>query len=201
MQEGLFEQVSCVVLSAGSSERMGIDKALLKFDKEKTFIEKITETYLLAGIDQVIVVVNSRLFKLISESNFVLSGKVKLVINDKPNLGRFYSLQTGVKLLAPGNYCFFQNIDNPFTSEALLRELIIHKGDADVLLPAFKDKTGHPVLINPSVIQIINAGCDYKLRVDSFLKQFTEKRIAVQDTSILMNINLREDYLNAGFIV
>lgn len=199
MAVALFEQTSCIILSAGSSMRMGADKALLKFDSEKTFVEKITETYLLAGIGQVIVVVNSELFKLISESSPSLSEQVKLVINEKPELGRFYSLQTGVKHMIQGNSCFFQNIDNPFTSEKILRELIMYKDIADVVLPAFQNKSGHPVLINPLVIQQLLAGCEFELRVDMFLKQFTEKRIVTQDPGILVNINSKEDYRNAGF--
>jgi molybdenum cofactor cytidylyltransferase len=201
MKEVLFVQTSCVILSAGSSARMGSHKALLKFDSEKTFIQKITETYLLAGIDEVIVVVNSELFKVINESSLALSGKVKLVVNDKPELGRFYSLQTGIKQLKPGNSCFFQNIDNPFTIIELLDELILHKNEADVIVPTFQNKAGHPVLINASVIQEIKIGIDYDVRIDLFLKQFAEKRIGIQSSKILLNINSKEDYLKAGFVV
>ncbi len=200
MGEVLFAQTSCIILSAGSSARMGSHKALLKFDFEKTFVQKITETYLLAGIDQVIVVVNSELFKLIKESNLTLSKKVFLIINDKPELGRFYSLQTGIKVLKTGNSCFFQNIDNPFTTEELLSELIIYKDEADVIMPAFEDRSGHPVLINSRVAQEIRSTINFDLRIDLFLKQFAEKRIDVQDQRILLNINSPEDYREAGFV-
>jgi len=199
MKEVLFASTSCVILSAGSSARMGTHKALLKFDFEKTFIQKITETYSLVGIELVIVVLNSELFKLIKEGTPSLPEKVKLVINDKPELGRFYSLQTGVKHLKHGNSCFFQNIDNPFTSEKLLRELIIQKDEADIILPAFQVRAGHPVLISPTVVQQINSGIDYEVRIDAFLKQYTEKRIEVSDQRILININSQEEYLDAGF--
>jgi CTP:molybdopterin cytidylyltransferase MocA len=199
MKEVLFAHTSSVILSAGSSARMGTHKALLKFDSEKTFIQKITETYLLTGIEQVIVVVNSELFKLIKEGTPSLPEKVKMVINDKPELGRFYSLQTGIKLIPTGNSCFFQNIDNPFTSDTLLHELISHKNKADVIMPACQDRAGHPVLISPLVVQRIYDGIDYEIRIDTFLKQFTEKRIGVSDHRILLNINSSDDYLKAGF--
>ena len=199
MKKVLFAGTSCVILSAGSSARMGTHKALLKFDSQKTFIQKITDTYLLAGIDQVIVVANSELFKLINNSSLTLSEKLLLVINDRPELGRFYSLQNGVSLVPKGNSCFFQNIDNPFTTEKLLRELIIHKDEADVILPAFQNKTGHPVLINPSVVLEINSLRDYEVRIDEFLNQFTGKEIESPDPKILLNINSPDDYLEAGF--
>ncbi|MFA5972820.1 MAG: NTP transferase domain-containing protein [Lentimicrobiaceae bacterium] len=195
MEEALFAQTSCIILSAGSSARMGTHKALLKFDSGNTFLQKITETFLLAGIDQAIVVVNSELFKLIKESNFTLSEKVLLVINDKPELGRFYSLQTGIKHLKPGNSCFFQNIDNPLTSEDLLRELIIHKAKADVVMPTYQKRPGHPVLISPLIVSgIINAK-DPEIRIDLFLKSFDILDIETTYGNISININTPEDYL------
>jgi molybdenum cofactor cytidylyltransferase len=194
-----FKDTSVIILSAGSSKRMGEHKALLKFDSKRTFIQKTTEVYSQAGIEQVIVVVNSELLKLIIENNIVLSEKVKLVLNESPELGRFYSLQTGIKHLYPSNFCFFQNIDNPFTSEALLQELIRYKDEADVIIPVFQKKSGHPVLISASLVQEINLVIDNEVRIDVFFRQFHEKRLEVSDNRILININSPEGYLDAGF--
>ena len=130
-----------------------------------------------------------------SESSSSFSDKVKLVINDKPELGRFYSLQTGIKQLKPGNSCFFQNIDNPFTSEALLQKLILHNNETDVIIPVFQNKSGHPVLISPSVIEVIVKMLDSDLRIDLFLKKFEIKKIVTLDPNILVNINSPEDFL------
>jgi len=189
-----FRDTSAIILSAGNSERMGKHKALLAFDKGTTFLQKITETYLLAGIEQVIVVVNSILFDTIKQGDYALSAKILLVINDKPELGRFYSLRTGIKYLLPGNFCFFQNIDNPYTSEALLRELILHKDEAEVIMPTFKGRTGHPVLINSSVKKEIIEARNSDLRIDLFLKRFGAMKVETSDKYILANINLPEDY-------
>lgn len=200
MSESLFLQTSGIILSAGSSARMGIHKALLKFDADTTFVQKITETYLLAGIEQVIVVVNSELFELINKSNIALSKNVLLVINNKPELGRFYSLQTGIKHLIPGNSCFFQNIDNPFITDALLRELILNMKKADIILPAFHGRTGHPVLISSLVAQQIIRERNNDVRIDAYLKQFSEKKTEVADPKILLNINSPDEYKHAGFM-
>lgn len=190
-----FSNTSAIILSAGNSERMGEHKALLKFDSESTFIQKITGTYLLAGIEQIIVVLNIELLRLMKESNLALSEKILLVINEKPELGRFYSLQTGINRVKPGNYCFFQNIDNPFTSEKLLRELIFHKHEADVLIPSFLKKSGHPVLISPLVVSGIFNAKNPDIRIDLFLKSFKILDIETTDGNISININTHEDYL------
>lgn len=189
-----LSNTSAIILSAGNSERMGEHKALLKFDSERTFIQKITETYLLAGIDQIIVVVNAELFNLINKNNLALPEKLLLIVNNKPELGRFYSLQTGIKEVKSGNYTFFQNIDNPLTSEKLLRELYSSKEEADVLIPVFRTISGHPVLISPVVTAEILIASDPDLRIDQFLKRFKVLKIRTTDHAVEANINSPEDY-------
>lgn len=199
MKEAFFAQTSVIILSAGSSVRMGTHKALLRFDDDRTFLQKITETYVSAAFEQIIVVVNAELYKLISENKTALSEKVMLVVNDKPALGRFYSLQTGIKPLKTGNYCFFQNIDNPFTSESLLEELINFKTQADVIMPVFENKSGHPVLVNGFVAGQIQNNTDMEIRIDTFLSKFKTLRVETKDAGILSNLNSRSEFLAAGF--
>jgi molybdenum cofactor cytidylyltransferase len=194
-----FIPVSCIILSAGSSVRMGAHKAMLKFDENNTFIEKITAEYLSAGIENIIVVVSSDLYKQLNERGIDFPEEIQLVVNENPEQGRFYSLQTGIKILQTDAYCFFQNIDNPFTSAKLLKELITYKASAEVILPTFQNKTGHPVLLSPVVTQAILKEKNSDIRIDQFLKKFDIKRIETSDSSILTNINSMEDYLKVGF--
>jgi len=194
-----FDRTSCVILSAGNSFRMAGHKALLKFDDDMTFIGRITETYLNSGVEQVIVVVSSKLSDQLKERKINLPERVSLVINDKPESGRFYSLQTGAKHLKVGNYSFFQNIDNPFTSAELLKALIHHKDEADVIIPAFHERSGHPVLLSPEVACRICLEGEPDLRIDEFLKRFKVKMVETSDKRILVNINSPDEYLAAGF--
>jgi molybdenum cofactor cytidylyltransferase len=194
-----FASTSCIILSAGNSERMGTHKSLLKFDSERNFIQKIIETYQKAGVEQVIVVVNTELSTLSKKGTDHLADYIQFITNHFPGLGRFYSLQTGVQHLKSGNYCFFQNIDNPFTTEKLLEELIIHKEKADVIIPSFQNRTGHPVLLSPNVAKDILLQNDPEIRIDQFLKCYSTLKVETSDPSILTNINSPEDYLAAGF--
>lgn len=196
MKEALFAQTSCIILSAGSSARMGTHKALLKFDSERTFIQKVSETYLLTGIEQIIIVLNAELFNQLKERNLTFDDKVILVINEKPELGRFYSLRKGVQHLTPGNYCFLQNIDNPFISAEVINPLIKHRDEADVIVPTFQKRSGHPVLICPFVAREILLSESNDLRIDLFFKRFEVKKVETSDHNILVNINSPEDYTN-----
>jgi molybdenum cofactor cytidylyltransferase len=197
----LFEHVSCIILSAGNSERMGSHKALLKFNDGSTFLEKIIQTYKEAGIEQVIVVVNTSLAEVIANRAITFPSGVEFVVNSNPEWGRFHSLHTGVSHLKSGNFCFFQNIDNPFVTSILLQKMICQKQEADLVIPVFQDNAGHPVLFNPDIVDRIVSTADSDVRIDQFLKQFSVKRIEVPDPQILININSKEEYLNAGFEV
>lgn len=201
MQVDLYKQVSCVILSAGSSLRMGSHKALLAYDQERNFLQKITSAYSQAGIEEVIVVVNAGLLKMIQEAKMPLPQHVKLVVNHKPGLGRFYSLQTGLQAVSPGHSCFFQNIDNPFVSGETLEGLINCSSKADVIKPCFGGKSGHPVLISPSVIRAIIAEPDYTNHIDAFLHGYTLLKVEIQDAGILVNINQADDYNKTEFNV
>lgn len=193
-----FDHTSAIILSAGKSERMGESKAFLKYNDNKTFIQKITEIYFRAGIKQVIVVVNSELVEKIKKEKITLPVNVEIVINDNPELGRFYSLQCGLKYLKPDHYCFLQNIDNPFTSVEALRFLIQYKTAADVIIPTFQYKSGHPALFNPKVARELIIISDTDLRIDQFFRTFHIKKLGVNESGILWNINSREDYIRSG---
>ena len=194
-----FENTSCIILSAGNSDRMGEHKALLNFDENSTFIEQITNIYIQAGIEQIIVVVSNGLYNQIKERRINLKANITLVINEHPELGRFYSLQTGINCAHTGNYCFFQNIDNPFTSIEVLNSLIQFRNNADVIIPTFQNKSGHPVLLSNSVIQKILTEKTPDLRIDEFLKKFNVLKTEVLESSILVNLNSPEGFAKAGF--
>ena len=198
MKEFLFGQTSCIILSAGSSDRMGAPKALLSFDKQELFIQKITRTYIQSGVKQVIVVVNTDLYNSIHKLRIPLADEVELVVNRYPDKGRFYSLQAGVQKLKTGNSCFFQNIDNPFTSDEVLKSLFQCRKDADVIIPVYDAKSGHPVLFSSAVAQKIFDISDTEIRIDHFLQTFTTRKVEITENRILTNINSPEDYSEAG---
>jgi molybdenum cofactor cytidylyltransferase len=201
MEQVLLSQTSCIILSAGSSGRMGMHKALLKYDENTTFIEKITNEYIKAGIERVIVVVSRDLSEKLSEGKINFPEEVTIVINENPEFGRFYSLQTGAKQLNQQNFCFFQNVDNPFTPSELLLQLHSQKEEAEVIIPTVQNKAGHPVLISPVVMEQILKEKGSDVRIDLFLKKFEVKKIKTSDEKILININSMVEYLNAGFLM
>ncbi len=189
------DQLSCIILSAGNSGRMGIHKVLLPFgDEDVTFLEKIVASYASAGIHQVIIVVNSSLYELIKAGTPALPEEVKLIVNPNPERGRFSSLQTGLGSVGAGSHVFIQNADNPFTEPELLLKMIENRAKAGVILPCFCGKAGHPVLINPFICRSILSCNNPESRLDYFLRDFPSFFVESDNDRILININTHADY-------
>jgi molybdenum cofactor cytidylyltransferase len=187
--------ISCIILSAGNSGRMGMHKALLPFgDENLTFLEKITQSYHQAGINQVIVVLNEALYNLLKTRKIALPGEVEIVVNPHPEKGRFFSLQTGLSKVMAGSHVFIQNADNPFTEPVLLADMIENRAKAGVIFPSYSGKAGHPVLINASVCESARMCLNPDIRLDYFLRDFPSFFVESDNCRILVNINTPSDY-------
>ncbi|PKP02154.1 MAG: hypothetical protein CVU14_03965 [Bacteroidetes bacterium HGW-Bacteroidetes-9] len=188
-------RTSCIILSAGFSGRMGQHKALLLYGRGKTtFIEKITKEYSSAGITEIVVVVSSDLMKEIVVKHLDMPDNVRFVVNLYPEWGRFYSLKTGLQNTTKGNYVFFQNIDNPYVDSELLFAMAAVCAQANVVIPQFSGKTGHPVLLSPEVFRAILENMAIDLRIDDFLRSFRTMLIKTENPKVLVNINSSLDY-------
>jgi molybdenum cofactor cytidylyltransferase len=102
-------------------------------------------------------------------------------------------LQLGAKNIA-GDYCFIQNVDNPFVNSQILEELMKNKNQNGITIPIYKGKGGHPILVSKNVLEKISLTEDTSIHLKDFYSGFSKKLVEVEDESILMNINTREDY-------
>ncbi len=190
-----FARISCIILSAGSSFRMGEHKALLGFGNSgATFLEKITATYADSGIGKVVVVVSGELNEKIGLANLNLSENVHLVVNHHPEKGRFFSLKTGMAYIEEGFSVFLQNVDNPFIYPDLLTAMVRVEEDGEVIMPVCQGKAGHPVLMNHRVCKAVAEECNPEIRIDQFLSKFRRIPVLTDHDDILININTPGDY-------
>lgn len=186
---------SCIILSAGNSFRMGRHKALLSFGNQNiSFLEMIIKAYRKAGASQVIVVVNEELKEMLSGSELFENGEAEIVVNHRPGLGRFYSLKKGLSLAEPDNLVFVQNVDNPFVDVNLLISMLSLIDEADVVVPSFSGRSGHPVLINQLVCKAAIDLADMNVRLDVFFKSFGRAHMEVDHDKIFANVNTPDDY-------
>ncbi|MBI5857695.1 MAG: NTP transferase domain-containing protein [Sphingobacteriales bacterium] len=189
------ESVSVILLAAGNSARMNRPKPFLPFDEKENFVDKITGTYISAGIKDLILVVSPAIEDEIRQT----MGKkypgqpVEIVVNSFPERNRFYSLQLGLQKTS-SSFCFIQNIDNPFVAEELLAEMIKLKRPGTYVVPVNNNQKGHPVLVSAEVMNHCRwlDGYDYNIREE--LMNFEEIKMDWPDEKILTNINTTELY-------
>lgn len=185
---------SVVLLAAGSSQRMGRSKPFLLFNNNETFIEKCIQTFIEFGCGEVIVVTNRHDYDVFKKTRGNWPAGVSFVVNDHPERGRFFSLQTGLLALSHEAPCFFHNADNPFITVDVLKAMVSCSDKAAAIYPVFKGRRGHPVLINQDIINAIRSEKNHECHLRDFLYGFSGYETEVFDPGILVNINTPEDY-------
>ena len=177
-----------IVLAAGFSSRMKKFKMEMLLDG-KTLIERSVES--LDKVCSRIIVVAGYKIERIRE---ILKDyeNVEVVFNKEFEKGMFSSVKTGIARIKTEKF-FLLPGDIPFVGQDVFKKLLSQKGD--IIIPVFKGRKGHPVLINSSLIDEILEEPE-----DSNLKLFINKKglttVAVQDKAILFDIDTEEDYLN-----
>ncbi len=191
---------SAIILAAGTSSRMKTPKFSLPFSNNVTFIQHITSVLEQAGCKQIIAVLNKEGIELLEKNNHYFIDNVSVAFNSHPEFGRFYSLMTGIRELACNTPVLIHNVDNPFITIETIESLLSTSGKADFSYPVYKGKGGHPILISGMVAKKILNEKDHNhnhylnLNLKEYLKQFSGKKVEVDDEKVLVNINTPEDY-------
>jgi molybdenum cofactor cytidylyltransferase len=143
---------------------------------------------------KIIAVLNNRGYELLNESSMMLPPNFRAVINQHPEKGRFFSLQTGLALLGNEDFVFVHNADNPFVSSEVLAVLLENIHSSNFIYPTYKGKGGHPLLISRGTAVAIAAEHNSGVSLKDFLKKFHGSAIEIDFPEMLVNINTQEDY-------
>lgn len=185
---------SALIPAAGFSSRMGKIKLALEMSDGKTFLENICRQFVKFGCNPIVVVVNKSGSLFLEQTDMNLPDSVKIVLNEHPERGRFYSIRKGLSVLERKQYVFIHNVDNPFVETEVLDELYKNRSENKWVKPVYKGKSGHPVLLPPKICSAICSEARDDLRLDSFLQAYTHKKVEVNSKKILININTFDDY-------
>ncbi|MGB9628448.1 MAG: molybdenum cofactor cytidylyltransferase [Thermodesulfobacteriota bacterium] len=140
-------RVSAILLGAGESKRMGVDKLSLPWGRE-TVLEHCFKTLLQSDIREVVVVLSER------NKNFkdrFQGNKVKVVVNPNPERGMSSSIKRGIKAIDPKSQGILIALgDQPFlktrTINALIHAFSSKKGK--IVVPSYEGTKGNPVLFD-----------------------------------------------------
>lgn len=186
---------SVIIPAAGFSSRMNRPKFALQFDKNQTFLEKIAYEFYQFGCKEIVIVLNSEGIETAKKLNMNLPDTIRFTENKYPEKERFYSIQTGLNALTDFQFVFISNIDNPFVDQEVLTALYKYKTEADYIVPVYKDKGGHPILINKRIAEALKNTDDQTQHLGIFLKLFNRKQIP-STQHITININTKQEYLS-----
>jgi len=199
-----------VILAAGESSRMGVDKALLPWppqaaDQPRTNINIIKDTFLSATIHSLslstdfIIVVAGRNEAAIAPVAYAEGASI--VVNPDPGRGQFSSLQTGLhEVLNRGrDAAMITLVDRPPASTStiqILREAFETAGnDTWAVVPEFSGKHGHPYIAGRELIEaFLQAAPTATARDVEHAYQQHIMYIPVDDPLVALNINTPDDY-------
>lgn len=166
---------------------MGSPKALLQFHGE-TFLARIARLLGLA-CDRVVVVLAP------GTEHWAPSGSV-VAVNPDPDRGMLSSLQCGIAA-APGDDVIFTPLDYPAIRESTIRAVAgAVVAGAEIVIPRFEGRRGHPVRITKTVAQELLA-----LPVETGTPADVIRRdasrihyVEVDDPGIHLDIDLPSEY-------
>jgi molybdenum cofactor cytidylyltransferase len=183
-----MDDVECLIPAAGCSQRMGEWKPTLPFGGS-TIVETVVRTAL-AVCPRVILVAGYRGEAL--SALFRGEPRVTLVPNQAWELGMFCSVRAGAAHVRAGNF-FICPADMPFITAECYRALLA-AAPAEVVVPVFSGRRGHPVLLAGALLPAILQADPATGSMRQLISARAVKEIAWADASIHRDIDTREDY-------
>ncbi len=181
---------------------MGFPKPWLPYDDGNTYLSRIVQLYLNAGISEVVCVINSNFcLDKWKEDLTMIRMNAKVIENPDPDLGRLHSIRLGLQEVLC-DHVFIHNVDSPFVEEILITELSQQTKNEKITIPVYKGRKGHPVLISKAVKQEILDNHHTFETLREVFNQFEHILVDTEDKAILINVNTMEQHeeLRGGHI-
>ncbi len=139
--------ISAILLGAGQSKRMGVDKLSLPWGR-RTVLQHCFNTLLESDVQELVVVLGIRNQGV---KNLFQGRKVKVVINPYSNKGMSTSIRRGIEALRPRSDGILIALgDQPFVKTRTINVLIhaFDQGEKRIIVPSFRGRRGHPVIFD-----------------------------------------------------
>lgn len=140
-----------LILAAGEGRRMGGPKALARFGG-RTFLEAVLDTGSRAGLDRPVTVLAHQAGR-IRRAHPGAAGR--FLLNPDPSEGPISSIRTALEdpELADADAVLVHPVDHPLVRAETLRAILARfaTGDADIVVPCYHGRGGHPTLFGRAV--------------------------------------------------
>ncbi len=183
-----------VILAAGESRRMGRQKLLLPFG-DATVVEAVVRAALASDVDKAVAVLGADREAI--RSKLERSG-VAFAVNEKFSDGMLSSIQTGFRALPPeASAAVVMLGDQPFLPPSVVDAVVrgYRESLKGIVIPAFRTRRGHPVLIDLKYrdeILAFDPADGLRRLMCTHPEDIAE--VEVDDANILRDLDTPEDY-------
>ena len=181
--------LAAVILSGGSSSRMGAPKALLPY-QGRPFLEHLLQVAAHPKIGLRRVVLGAHAEPIAKQ---VPLRAEEIVINDEWEKGQLSSIQAAIRSLpAETDGMLLCLIDHPLVSEPLVNELIeaFYNQRASIVLPVYEGRRGHPVIFAASLYdELLQAPMDKGARAVVWAHAAEVLAVPTSEQGCVLNLN------------
>jgi molybdenum cofactor cytidylyltransferase len=180
-----------IVLAAGAGVRLGGDKAQRTLGG-RSLLDHVLGRLASHGFGEAVVV--SGAYQPTPES---IAGRARVVVNQRWAEGRTGSIQAGLRATPEGSGWLLWPVDVPLIKPSTLgalRAAIDADPGAQLFIPSYKQRRGHPVFLRPRFAERL-AGLDPRASPRSLFAALDERElrhVEVDDPGVLLDLNTHE---------
>ena len=186
--------ISAILLGAGKSERMGVDKLSLSWGTE-TILERCFKTLLRSEVKELVLVLSARNKGV---KDLFQEQRVKIVINPHSQKGMSTSIRKGLQAICSESDGILIALgDQPLLKTRTINALIraFDRGKERIVVPSFRGRAGHPVIFHKSYKEeLMNLKGDVGGR--SIIERHPEDVgvVAVKSVGVVKDFDTWQDY-------
>lgn len=189
--------ITCILLSAGLSQRFGSPKALAPLNGD-TVIGHLQKNLVQTQVDEIIMVLGAQADQI--KPRLLNHKKVKFVYNKDYILGQTSSFKVGLGQMADDTMgIMLLPIDCPFIQKETVNRLIQYFLNQNplILIPAYRGQKGHPPLFSARLLdELLRLKNDCGLNTIAQSHQDETVIFPVEDRGIITSFNTPEEFDN-----
>jgi molybdenum cofactor cytidylyltransferase len=187
--------ISAILLGAGESKRMGVDKLSLPW-RGKTVLQHCFETLFQSEVQEIVVVLGIRNKGV---KNRFHGGKTKVVVNPYSKRGMSTSIRKGLRAIQPRSTGILIALgDQPFLKTRTINALVrtFDRREEGIIIPSFQDRMGHPVIFHKRYRkELLNLRGDVGGRTVVERHPEDVKVVPIKSEGVVKDVDTWQDYV------
>jgi molybdenum cofactor cytidylyltransferase len=187
--------ISAILLGAGGSKRMGVDKLSLPW-RRRTVLEHCFGTLLQSEVQEIVVVLGPRNKRVKDQFQ---GGKAKVVVNLYSKRGMSASIRKGLQTVHPGSTGILIALgDQPFLKTRTINALVhaFDRREEGIIIPSFRGRMGHPVIFHKRYRkELLNLRGDVGGRTVVERHPEAVKVVRIKSEGVVKDVDTWQDYV------